>query len=237
MLKGEPVTAIIPVRGGSKGIPGKNLRRLGKFTLLERAIKLAQAAPQVDRVLVTTDDPEMFGLAKDHGVAAPALRPAHLASDAASTVDVVLHLIEQAAIDRGLLLLLQATSPLRTLADLAGLCDCFEETPDAQAIVSLCRHEEPHPEKLQVIQEGRVKSYLGGTSHRTRQSLPDVYALNGAFYLISRDVFQREKTFLPPGTLPFVMPPERSLNLDTQVDWDILTAMTAAGHWRFEEYE
>ncbi len=237
MLKGHPVTAIIPVRGGSKGIPGKNLRRLGKYSLLERAIKLAQSAPQIERVLVSTDDPEMQACAEAYGAAAPALRPAALADDAATTVAVVEHLIGEAAIAPGYLLLLQATSPLRTRADLQALFAAFEAAPDAEAMVSLCRHEDPHPEKLQKIVDGQVVPYLGQDSHRPRQSLSEVYALNGAFYLVAQEAFLREHSFLPPRTAPFVMPPERSVNLDSLTDWQILEAMVAAGHWTFEEYD
>lgn len=237
MLRGRPVTAVIPVRGGSKRIPGKNFKKLGNNSLLERAIKLAQRSPRVDRVIVTTDDPEMQACAESYGVAAPALRPAHLADDGATTVAVVEHLIEQAGIEPGYLLLLQASSPLRTGQDLEALLDNLEANPDAEAAVSLTRHQEPHPEKLQKIVDGRVVSYLGRDSHRPGQSLPEVFALNGAFYLVERNLFLKGRSFLPEGTLPYLMPPERSINLDTMTDWQIMDAMIARGHWTFEEYD
>ncbi len=234
MIKEQQLTAIIPVRGGSKGIPGKNLRRLGRDTLLERAIKLAHHAPQVDRILVTTDDPEMYKTAQDYGVAAPGLRPAHLASDSATSVDVVAHLIDHANIAPGYLLLLQATSPLRTTGDLASLCRKFEES-DADAIVSLCKHEEPHPAKLQIIEQEHVRPFMATGFEGPRQDLTSVYALNGAFYLINRDIFLTNRSFLPPRTIPFLMPPERSANLDTLTDWHILTALVEKGIWELEE--
>lgn len=237
MLRGGPVTAIIPARGQSKRIPRKNLKKLGRHTLLERAIKLALAAPRVERTIVSTDDPEMHHCAQAYGVAAPALRPAHLAADDATTVAVVEDLIESAAIAPGYLLLLQPSSPLRTRADLEALCETFEAAPDADAIVSLCRHEGPHPEKLQKVEGGRVVSYLGVGSHRPAQSLPEVFALNGAFYLVDRDVFLSERRFIPRRTISYLMPPERSINLDTMTDLEVLYAMTAQGYWTYEEYE
>lgn len=237
MLRGKTLTAIIPVRGGSKRLPGKNARKVGKYSLLERAIKLAQCCERVDRILVSTDDPEMYRCAQSYGVAAPTLRPAELADDGATTVAVVEHLIGQANIDGGYLLLLQATSPLRTSADLEAVLDRFENEPAADAIVSLCEHSGAHPEKLQKISDGRVASYLGADSHRPAQTLPMVYALNGAFYLVDRDMFLRERSFIPPQTIAYHMPAERSINLDTAADWNILQAMVKAGYWQYEEYE
>jgi len=236
MLRERALTAIIPVRGGSKRLPGKNTRKLGKYTLLERAIKLAQGCDRIDRILVSTDDPAMYDCAQAYGVAAPTMRPAELAADGATTVAVVEHLIGQAAIADGYLLLLQATSPLRTMADLTALLDRFESESQADAIVSLCDHTGAHPEKLQKIVDGHVASYLGVDSHRPEQSLPRAYALNGAFYLVDRDTFLREKSFIPTRTISYHMPRERSVNLDTPADWDILQAMLAAGYWGFEEY-
>jgi CMP-N-acetylneuraminic acid synthetase len=236
MIRGQQLTAIIPVRGGSKGIPRKNLKRLGRDTLLERAIKLARYSPWVDRILVTTDDPEMHQIARNYGVAAPELRPAHLASDSATTVDVVAYLIEQAEISSGYLLLLQVSSPLRTADDLATLCTTFENA-DADAIVSLCRHEEPHPAKLKVIKEGQVRPFLETGYEGPRQDLTNVYALNGAFYLVDKDVFLTTKSFLPPRTIHFPMPPERSANLDTMTDWQIVKALVEKRIWKLEELD
>lgn len=237
MLKGKPLTAIIPVRGGSKRLPGKNTRKIGKYSLLERAIKLAQGCDRIDRILVSTDDQDMYARAQAYGVAAPTLRPAELAGDNATTVSVVEHLIGQADISDGYLLLLQASSPLRTINDLNALLDQFDSDAEADAIVSLCDHTGAHPEKLQQIVDGHVESYMGVDSHRPAQGLQKVYALNGAFYLVDKRVFLREKSFIPARTISYHMPFERSVNLDTQADWDILQAMLAAGYWNFEEYE
>lgn len=236
MLKGKPVTAIIPVRGGSKGIPGKNLRRAGKDTLLERSIKLGQASPLVDRVIVSTDDAGMHEIARSYGAASPSLRPASLASDIATTTSVVRHLIEECAIDSGYILLLQATAPLRTRGDLEALFNTFAGA-DADAIVSLVAHDEPRPEKLRRLVDGRVVPYLDQGYEGPRQGLPQPYALNGAFYLVDRDVFLREGTFFPRRTIAYVMPAERSHNLDSLTDWQILEAMIAAGFWTIEEFD
>lgn len=237
MLRGQPVTAVIPVRGGSKGIPGKNLYRLGRDTLLERTIKIAKLCPYIDRVVVTTDHPEMYEIARRYGAAAPTLRPAELASDTAKTVDVVLHLVETVPIDAGWVVLLQVTSPLRTLGDLIAFCEAFENGPvDSEAAVSLVRFDSPHPDKIQKIDRGLVASYLGKESMVARQFLPEVYTLNGAFYLTHRDVLIGSRTFLPERTLPFIMPEERSLNLDGKLDLFLLEALLEKGHISLDEY-
>ena len=145
MIRNEPLTAIIPARGGSKGVPKKNLYRIDGETLVERAIRLARESGRVDRVLVTTDDPEIYAIAKAHDAAPPSLRPSALATDDARTIDAVQHLIADAKVTGGYLLLLQPTSPLRTAGDLKALCAQLEAHPEADAITSVVRHDAPHP--------------------------------------------------------------------------------------------
>jgi CMP-N-acetylneuraminic acid synthetase len=234
MIRGEPLTAIVPARSGSKGIPGKNLREIGGLSLLGRAIRLGKASPWVDRVIVSTDDPKMHAIAQRLGAASPTLRPSPLATDEAKAIDVVAHVIKECAIDSGFLLLLQPTSPLRTLADLDALCRAFEGS-DADATVSVVKHEEPRPEKLQKIEDGWLRPYMGQGFEGPRQSLPQPYALNGAFYLIGRDTLLAQRKFLTAKTLAHIMPPERSHNLDSTTDWLVLEAMVQAGHWRLED--
>jgi len=236
MLNGKPVTAIIPARAGSKGIPGKNMRLLGGVSLLERALRLATASDDVERVLVSTDDAEMHSLAGRYDAAAPGLRPAELSGDDVPTAPVIRHLIETANIEAGYLLLVQPPSPLRTRADLAAILALLAEHPDAPAAVSLTRHEEPHPAKLQTIDDnGQVTPYLGEGFEGARQTLAPVYALNGAFYLIDREVFLAAGRFLVPGTLAYLMPPERSINLDTLADWHMLEALLDKGVCALED--
>lgn len=230
MLNGKELVAVIPVRGGSKGIPRKNLYRLGQDNLLERAIKLGLACGRVDRVVVSTDDAEMHEIASRYGVAAPCLRPAHLATDTARTVDVVLGLLDQINVTDAYVLLLQATAPLRTLSDLEQLLDIFENAAgDAEAIVSLTKQDEPHPNKIQKMEDGFVRSYLNvdSDSIAPRQTLPTVFRFNGAFYLIHANMLRSKNTFLPPRTLPYIMPPERSINLDGPLDLILLEALVA----------
>jgi CMP-N-acetylneuraminic acid synthetase len=236
MIRGKPLTAIIPVRGGSKGIPRKNLRRVGNDSLLERAIKFAKNSPRIDRTIVTTDDPEMHEVAAQYGVQSPSLRPAHLANDSAMATPVVEHVLQECSVTDGYLLILQVTSPFRRLGDLEDLCIAYEQS-QADAIVSLVAIDEPRPEKIKRIVEGRIEPYYMAEGFEgPRQALPQPYKLNGAFYMISLEAFRRERRFIPKASIPFVMPDERSHNLDSMTDWNIMEAMIAAGHWALEEY-
>ncbi len=225
MVRNEQLTAIIPVRGGSTTLPGKNLYRIEGETLLERAIRQCRESDRVDRVFVTTDDPEMYAIAEAHGVAPPNLRPAQLATPRARTIDAVMHLINDAGINGGYLLLMQVTTPLRTIEDLKDICECLELNVEAEAIVSVVRHDAPHPDKFMVIESGWLHSYLGTKPDVPRQNLPEVYVLNGAFYLASFEAVCREHSFLPKKCIPYVMPVERSINLDGPLDLLLLKSL------------
>ncbi len=236
MIRGAPLTAIIPVRGGSKGIPRKNLRRVGYDSLLERAIKFARNSPRIDKMIVTTDDPEMYEVATRYGVQSPSLRPAHLSNDSATASAVVEHVLQECNVTDGYLLILQVTSPFRRLDDLNDLCTAYEQS-QADAIVSLAAIDEPRPEKMKRIVGGQIAPYMAEGFEGSRQALPQPYKLNGAFYMISLDAFRKERRFIPASSIPFLMPEERSHNLDSMTDWKIMEAMLAAGHWTLEEYK
>ena len=233
MATAPPITAIVPARAGSKGIPGKNLWTYEGVSLLARAIRLGRHCQRVGRVIVSTDSLEMQRIALEEGAECPMLRPAELASDSATSAAVVRHVIEDMAVTSDHLLLLQVTSPLRTLADCDAFLDLYLSSL-APAATSVVKIDEPRPEKLKKIENGKVVPYLGTGYEGPRQGLPQPYALNGAFYAIDRHLFQLKQRFLPDGTVGFEMPPERSHNLDSRQDLQVLEAMLAAGHWKLQ---
>ena len=236
MLRDKKVTAVIPARGGSKGIPRKNLYRLGNDTLLERTIKIGLACSRVDQVLVSTDDFEMYTVAKNYGVASSGLRPEYLATDSATTIDVIIDLINTGEITDGLVLLLQVTSPLRKLEDLEAFFDSYlKAAPQVGASASVCGFDSPHPDKIQVIENGILRSYIGKESMVPRQFLPQVFALNGAFYINGTESILTSRTFLPENTLAFEMPVHKSLNLDSKYDLILLEALLSNNLVEIEE--
>jgi CMP-N,N'-diacetyllegionaminic acid synthase len=236
MALAPTITAIVPARAGSRGIPGKNLWEHDGVSLLARAIRLGRHCDRVERVIVSTDSAEMQAVALAEHAECAALRPAALATDTATSAAVVRHVIETSDVTSDHILLLQVTSPLRTVLHCNAFLDHYLAS-GAVAATSVVKLDEPRPEKLKRIEEGRVVPYLGIDYEGPRQALPQPYALNGAFYAIQRDVFLKQGKFLPADTVGYEMPPERSHNLDSAQDMKVLEAMLAAGHWTLEKLD
>lgn len=229
MIRGETLTVVIPARKGSKGIPQKNMYPLGGIPLITRAIMMAKRNTFVDQVIVSTDCETMFEISREHDVSMGELRSPALAQDSSLTVDVVLDALARKHVTSGWVMLLQVSSPLRTSSDFDSFCRAWSAcTDDAEAMTSVVRHMSPHPYKLQTFEQKYLRSFERRESMVPRQSLPPVYALNGAFYLTSERILNALRTFLPEKTIPYVMPPEKSLNLDTAWDIKVLQALVEA---------
>lgn len=231
MIRGRRLCAIVPARGGSKGIPRKNLYELSGVSLVERAVNLARRCSSVDRVLVSTDDEETTALAKRLNAATPNPRPATLASDAARTIDVIRDLVSEGVIGSDdCILLLQPTTPLRTSSDVHAAVALFQNNwEEADAIVSVCAVDGPHPYKAQVIRDGYLAALMGRDAAVPRQSLPAAYLANGAIYLAKIKTLLDEDTFLPQRSLPYVMSSIASINLDVPLDLMLLEAVVSKG--------
>ena len=211
------ILALIPARGGSKGIPRKNIRSFCGKPLLQWSIEAALASSCVDQVLVSTDDPEIAEVAMACGAEVPFLRPAVLSSDTAPGIAPVLHALEQLP-QVSDVLLLQPTSPLRTVADIDSIV-ALRRQAVRESAVSLTPSAK-HPAwmyGLSVDQLLEPLLQLDGAYYR--QQLPPAYVLNGAIYLASRSFLLREQAFIAPDTMGYVMPAERSVDIDTLLDW------------------
>lgn len=231
MTKNSRIVAIIPARGGSKGIKRKNLFEIEGISLVERAFRLAKKNPHIDKIYVSSDDNEIYSLAEKLGIATPKPRPDSLASDSAKTIDVIKNLIEEEILGiDDCILLLQPTTPLRTSADLNNIIFKFiENFEDADAVISLSEIDGPHPYKAQIIFDGHVKSLMDNEASVPRQSLPQTYMPNGAFYLIKASVLMNENSFIPSRSLPYFMSPISSINLDTPLDLILLESVISRG--------
>ena len=209
--------ALIPARGGSKGIPRKNVRPFCGKPLLQWSIDAALAASCVDQVVVSTDDPEIVDLAKACGAEVPFLRPAELATDEAPGIAPVLHALQQLPRVSDLLLL-QPTSPLRTSADIEAIV-ALRQQAGCESVVSLTPSAK-HPAWMYGLsQDQRLEPLLELDEIHCRQQLPPAYVLNGALYLASRVFLLREHSFIREDTVGYVMPPERSVDIDTPFEW------------------
>ena len=236
MIRNEKLTAIIPVRGGSKGIPRKNLYKLGNFSLLERTIIQAKKSSKIDEIIVSTDDAEMYSIAEEYNVQLESLRPEILAEDNALTIDVINHALSQKKINKGHIILLQVTSPFRILKDFKNIFDIYEHRTDCSSVISVNKSHSTHPDKIQIIEKGFLKSYLGKESMVPRQYLPEVYELNGAFYLTSIDFLKKNRSFFSDKVIPYEMNIINSLNLDSLNDLYLLEYLVDNKKIKIEEY-
>lgn len=211
--------ALVPARGGSKGIPRKNVLPVGGKPLIAWTIAAALATPGISRVLVSTDDPEIAEVARAHGAEVPFLRPPELATDTATSLDVALHALDWLEKKEfktpEYLLLLQPTSPLRQTADIVAAMQ-LAATRDVDAVLGVCEAA-PHPYLARCISaEGVISDFLSvSPKPATRQEYPPAYVINGALYLIRSATLRAARTFQPPGARACIMPIERSLDVDT----------------------
>lgn len=222
------VVAVVPARGGSKGIPRKNLADLGGKPLVRWTIDAALESHAVDRVIVTSEDAEILAVAEACG-ARPHERPAALAGDEVHSVRAVIEVLEvDPAIeptDRVVMLL--PTSPLRSSADIASAVAHFE-AHRPPAVISVTKLD-LHAIHLRTVDEtGALVPFLGWDELTAqRQGQPDLFALNGSIYVSRVDRLLADRTFHVPGALAFEMPRERSLDIDTPDDLAVARRVVA----------
>jgi len=222
-LEALKILGLITARGNSKGIPKKNIAPAAGRPLIAWTIEAARWARSIDRVVVSTDDPEIAAVSRQWGAEVPFSRPDELARDDSPHIPVVIHAVEWLMKEEGYhpdyVMLLQPTSPLRESQDIdAAVALAVEKGADA--VVS--GFEAPaHPYIIKRIDaQGRLADYVDcPEGYLPRQALPPAYALNGAVFLVRRQVLLDEQTLYPANTLAYIMPPERSLDVDTP--WDL----------------
>ena len=211
----QGVLAVITARGGSKGLPRKNIIPLNGLPLIAWTVRAALEARCIDRVVVSTENEEIADAAKEAGAEVPFMRPQALATDTASSIDVMMHALDVLPrYDQAVLL--QPTSPFRTAADLDNGYKLWQATPDAGGCVSVCKATESPWLMFDADSSGRLARILPLPSgNLRRQDLPNVLVLNGAFYFIDVKRFRKEKKLVFNDSLGFEIPLERSHDIDT----------------------
>lgn len=209
--------ALIPARGGSKRIPRKNIRPFCGKPLLQWTIEAAQSAACIDQIVVSTDDLEIAEVARAGGAEVPFMRPTELATDDSPSISTVLHTLHQLPAMSDIILL-QPTSPLRSGADIDGIFSHRNYLGCAN-MVSVVQTSKHPAWAYNLSSDWLIQPIVSSGFNRNRQDLPPAYMLNGALYLASREFLLKEKTFLTPNTAAYVMPPERSPDIDTPIDW------------------
>lgn len=213
------IVAIITARGGSKGLPRKNIRMLNNKPLISYSIMAALQCRYISRCIVSTEDPEIKKISIEWG-ADVISRPDYLATDQALSRDVVRHVLETVKDDEKLpeyFVLLQPTSPLRTAEHLSS---CIEKFLAMEYLSAVSMTEvEHHPYKDFFLSENKLEPLFGQEYlDKPRQSLPRVYRQNGAIYLMRSDVFLAHNSFCVSPIYPFVMDRLASIDIDTQDD-------------------
>jgi len=223
LYKGKTILGLIPARGGSKGLPRKNIKPLLDKPLIAWTIEQALASKYFDRVIVSTDDKEIAKVSKKYGADVPFIRPKELAEDNAKGIDVVLHAIDWLKKnDRrkqyDLMMLLQPTSPLRATEDIDKAIELLF-LKKAKTIVSVCEVDH-HPLWANTLPEnGCMKDFIRQEiMNKNRQELPIFYRLNGAIYLAYCDYIKEQESFFGEKTFAYIMPRERSIDIDNEAD-------------------
>lgn len=220
----EKYLAIVTARSGSKRLPGKNARDLCGKPLFVWSVLAGLSCPRVARTIVSTDSAEYQRIAVAAGADCPWLRDPALAADETSSADVVKEVLDRLGDEvqqYRALVLLQPTSPLRAAEDISGALALYEAR-NAPAVVSVSEAECPPAWMGQLPADLIMDRFVPAQFRGLRsQDLGDWYRLNGAIYVIGIDAFRREHGFKPRGTLAYVMPRERSVDVDTVFDFDL----------------
>lgn len=232
MFSGKKVLAIIPARGGSKGIPGKNVRVLYGKPLLAWPVDAALKSRYVDRVIVSTEDPAIASVATNAGAEVPFLRPGELATDTAKSTDVVLHALKfykdrQETYDY--VVFLEPTSPLTDAGDIdSALMLLSESRAKADSIVGISPVGGTHPDfDVRLDKNGLISPYAEPdfSSLKRRQDTEPIYFLEGSLYMSSVESFFEKGTFYHERTMGYVVPRWKSFEADELMDWICIEAL------------
>jgi N-acylneuraminate cytidylyltransferase len=230
VIDASRVLALIPARGGSKGVPRKNIRTVGGRPLIAWTIAAARASRHVDRIILSSDDEEIMAVAKEYDCEVPYRRPAALAQDTTPGIEPVLHALGMIT-GYDVVVLLQPTSPLRTHADIDG-CIAQLVSSAAPSVVSVTEAE-CHPYLTYELVDGsRLRSFVADRSRAEgpRQGFPPAWRLNGAVYAARVPWLLESNAFVGPGTVGYAMPAARSLDIDTVEDLALADAALSQIH-------
>lgn len=219
MINGKKILGIIPARGGSKRLPGKNILPLAGKPLIAWTIEAAQKSRYIDRILVSSDDDTILDIARSLGVEILE-RPGELATDTASSFDVVNHVHESIQEKYEITILLQPTSPLRTEFHIDEGLELFKENK-AAAVISVSEMEHSPLWANTLPENGDMRNFLSPeVINKRSQDLPTYYRINGALYICDTEQMLAQRKFiLDDNIFAYRMPPERSIDIDSRFDF------------------
>ena len=220
MIEDKKILAVIPARGGSKGVPRKNIKLLAGEPLIAWTIKAAENSKYIDRVVLSSEDEEIIKIAQELGCDVPFMRPNSLAQDDTHGIEPILHAIDNCQ-GYDYVMMLQPTSPLRLTEDIDGCIEKFAKEK-AKSCVSVCEPAKSPFWMYTIDNINQLEPTLPELSLvPRRQDLPSVYALNGAIYIAKTKWLLENKNFISSETIGYVMPTSRSYDIDTLEDFKI----------------
>lgn len=223
------VLGVIPARSGSKGIPKKNIKDLYGKPLITYTIEVATASNVLNDFIVSTDSEEIAAVAQKFGAKVPFLRPMSIATDEAKIVDVLIQTVKEYEhlnnVHVDVVVTLQPTQPLRTASDVDNATKLLIENQQANSVITCYEVRHEHPYFMYVPSNGYMKPLMSEATHSVhRQQIPKVYVRNGAVYVARRELILQEGKITDEQPLVYIMPRERSFNLDDSFDFELCEA-------------
>lgn len=208
---------LIPARGGSKGIERKNIKEIFGKPLIAWTIKQALETKSLDKVIVSTDSEEIANISVDCGAEVPFIRPERISLDDSPGISNVLHLLQEIP-KTSKILYLQPTSPLRKTEDILNIIE-LQNKHGAESCISISKAPK-HPAWMYKLENNnKLKPIFSEEKTSRRQDLSEIFVINGALYLGNAEFYKREKKFITSETLGYIMPKERSIDIDDMDDW------------------
>lgn len=220
MIDNKTVLAIIPARGGSKGVFRKNIKYIAGKPLIAWTIEEAKKSKYIDRLILSSEDNEIIDVAESYDCEVPFIRPKELGEDETPGIDPIIHATKQLP-NYEYVVVLQPTSPLRTVQDIDSAIEkCYRN--NGIAVVSVAESDES-PYWMYKLGNGEIMKPLMDIDEipKRRQDLPNAFILNGAIYVSRTEALKEEKSFLQKRTVGYVMPKERSMDIDSELDFKI----------------
>jgi CMP-N,N'-diacetyllegionaminic acid synthase len=217
------ILGIIPARGGSQGIPRKNIKPLAGQSLIQRSFQCGQQSGVLDRIILSSDDQEIINHGKSIGLEAPFVRPAEFAANNSAQIDVVVHALNTLTTDGykpDAVLLLQPTSPARKPEHIQRAVELLQDNDSVCTVIPIPKDHCPH--YVMKITDGGFLDYFlpEGANYTRRQDVPQAYNRDGTIFLTRTSVLLEERSFYGQKCIPMPIPVEESLNIDEPTDWE-----------------
>lgn len=233
MINGKLILAIIPARGGSKGIPKKNIKELNGKPLIAYTIEETKKSKYVDRIIVSTDDKQIAKISRSYGADVPFIRPKELAQDDTPGIEPIIHCIESLKKNENYtteyVCLLQCTSPFRKAEQIDEALERIA-CKNSESLVSICESE-VSPYWMKKVENDAIEDFLDNEPFFSRrQDIPKVYRLNGALYIAKTVFLLDNKNWYTKNTLPYIMDRLTSVDIDDIVDFRFAEFLIKEGY-------